>query len=101
MKNVSRIVTQIGKIVTQIAKNYKFLAVESKPKKNSRKTKVRKTTLATRIIFHIEPMIFVVPSMNVTLPVRDACQDNNTSFNLLKEQAEQMNGYDDCVELND
>ena len=46
-------------------------------------------------------MIFVVPSMNVTLPVRDACQDNNTSFNLLKEQAEQMNGYDDCVELND
>ena len=70
---------RIAKLVTQIAENYKLLVVESKPKKNSRKTKVRKITLATRKTFHIEPMIFVVPSMNVTLPVRDACQDNNTT----------------------
>ena len=42
MKNVSRIVTQIGKIVTQIAKNYKFLAVESKPKKTAKKQRSEK-----------------------------------------------------------
>ena len=51
---------------------------ESTPKKKQQKNKGQKNNTCNAENFRIELMIFFVPSMNVTLPVRDACQNNTT-----------------------